>query len=255
MSSAEWPLEPIDTSPSPCSAERVLFDLIFDLDDTLIASFEAYSDCHRRVAGVLGWPQLEDADLVIYDRDFPSTLTRHYPGRDVSIFIETWRREMVAFPTAPIAGVAAALLELRARGHHLWVVTSRAREHLALRMQQGGLDEAWFDGVFAFDDQPAPKPDPRCFEPVWRRCRPTGVAHKPALYVGDRGGDGEAAQAAGIAFVAVRTGPEVRHGFPSGLRERDVLDDVTQLVQWLDTHGESVASEQLRALSSVLSHE
>jgi phosphoglycolate phosphatase len=123
-------------------------------------------------------------------------------------------------------------------------VTSRAREHLALRMQQGGLDETWFEGVFAYDEQPAPKPDPRCFEPVWLKVQRPGLSLKPAIYVGDRRGDGEAARAAGIAFVAVLTGPEVMHGFPFDLHARDVLDDVTHLVEWLDTHGASVALQQ-----------
>ena len=86
-----------------------------------------------------------------------------------------------------IVGACDALEQLRARGHSLWIVTKRSRSRLAQRMNQAGLAPSLFTGIFAYEDQPASKPDPRCFEPVWRalgRCTP-----EHSVYVGDRADD------------------------------------------------------------------
>jgi phosphoglycolate phosphatase len=124
----------------------------------------------------------------------------------------------------------------------LWLVTSRRRKNLALRLRQARIDESWFAGLYTADEQPAQKPDPRCFEPVWAAlvACPGHPEMAPAIYVGDRAGDHAAASAAGIPFLAVLTGPEVRQGFPGDLDERFVVEDATHIPRWLDEHGQGL---------------
>jgi phosphoglycolate phosphatase len=134
--------------------------------------------------------------------------------------------------------VIAALGELRSRGAELWIVTSRSRRHLARRMQEGGLVFDWFRGVFAREDQPRQKPHPDCFEPVWGAlgARP-GDANLRVVFVGDRESDRRAAAAADIPFLAVRTGPEVRLGFPIDVAAEHVVDTAALVPDWLVRHG------------------
>jgi len=91
----------------------------------------------------------------------------------------------------------------------------RSRYHTAMATNRGGtipmlvehfsLDE-WFDVVVGIHDVPRPKPAPdmllHCLERL-------GVEPSAALYVGDSPTDLEAAEAAGIPFVAV--GESIAH--------------------------------------------
>jgi phosphoglycolate phosphatase len=215
--------------------------IIFDLDDTLIESFSGYSRVHRLTARALGLPELSLDELVPYDVDFTRTLCRQYghlAGFDAERFVAEWDRIADDHPYRAIDGVIDALERLRARGAELWIVTSRSRRRLAQRMLEGGLSFDWFRGVFPREQQPQQKPHPGCFEPVWEQLgvRP-GASGLRVLFVGDREGDRRAAVAAEVPFLAVRTGPEVRLGFPRGVADEHVLDTAALLPDWLEHNG------------------
>lgn len=215
--------------------------VIFDLDDTLIGSFEGYSLVHRKAARVLGLPELSHEELAPYTIDFPTTLQAQYghlPGFDTEVFIAEWDRIADEHPYEAIAGVKDALCRLREEGRELWIVTSRSRRRLAQRMAEGGIPFDWFRGVFPREDQPRQKPHPDCFEPIWRVLgkRP-GHPELRVLFVGDRVDDQRAAGAAGIPFVAVRSGPEAKMGFPSEIVAGHVVDTAAEIPEWLSRYG------------------
>ena len=106
----------------------------------------------------------------------------------------------------------------------------RSRSRLDQRMREAELARELFDGIFADEDQPFSKPDPRCFEPVWAALG--GKRPEQAIYVGDRHDDLLAARGAGLTFVGVRTGPEL-HGFAEHPPEH-VLDSAAVLPSWLE---------------------
>ncbi len=207
--------------------------LIFDLDDTLIESFPAYVAIHQRVARELGWRVPSRAELVHYGPTWEATLERLWPSCSLEPFLARYEEIAEEHPYPAVLGVPQALEGLRAAGHSLWIVTKRSRLRLDQRMRQAGLSRELFAGIFADEDQPASKPDPRCFEPVWQTLGER--VHGRAIYVGDRADDLAAAEAAGITFVGVCTGPE--HGDASFLhrlpRER-VLDSAAALPAWLE---------------------
>ncbi|MFV8751029.1 HAD family hydrolase [Nannocystaceae bacterium ST9] len=204
--------------------------LIFDLDDTLIESFPEYARLHQRVARELGWPVPTREALVHYANTWEETLAGLFPERELAAFFEHVERVVHEHPYRALAGVVETLGDLRARGHSLWIVTKRSRARLEQRMREAQLDRELFAGIFAHEDQPVGKPDPRCFEPVWRALG--GPRPEQSIYVGDRHDDRLAAQAAGLTFVGVRTGPEP-HGFASHPREH-VLDSAADLPRWLE---------------------
>jgi phosphoglycolate phosphatase-like HAD superfamily hydrolase len=204
--------------------------IILDLDDTLIESFPTYVRLHQRVAAELGLPVPTDDELIPYGPSWEETLTALWPTLDLAAFVRRYDELAGDHPYPAVPGAAAALSSLRAAGHSLWIVTKRSRRRLAVRLAQAGLVASLFDGIFPAEDQPALKPDPSCFAPVWRAL---GAQPASAVYVGDRYEDRLAAEAAGIRFVAVLTGPEVRRGFPGDLPASAVLATVAGLPAWL----------------------
>ncbi len=207
--------------------------LIFDLDDTLIESFPGYVSLHQGIARELGWREPSVDELSHYGPTWHETLRGFWPNTDLTPFLERFDQLAHSVVYQPFVGSIEALHELRARGHELFIVTKRSSARLARRLAQAGIDPEWFGGIYPADHGPAAKPDPRCFEPVWERIawRPDGSPG--AVYVGDRNEDRIAARAAGIPFVAVRTGPETRRGFP-GDEEPHVIDSIAEFPRWLE---------------------
>ncbi len=206
-------------------------DLIFDLDDTLIESFPSYARLHRALATELGWRVPSVHDLIEYGPDWRGTLERLWPDHDVDLFMDRYAQRMGEHPYGPVPGAAHALERLGLRGHRLWIVTKRDRLRLMQRLHEAEIPGSMFRGIFCNDDVPEPKPSPRCFEPIEQT-----LGHAPArpIYVGDRQDDRLAAEAAGIEFVAVCTGPEQALGFPYDHPPSHVLPSVRSLPAWLD---------------------
>jgi phosphoglycolate phosphatase len=209
--------------------------LIFDLDDTLVRSFPSYVALNQRVAADLGWTVPTVEELVPYGSDWVDTLSRLFPARDLELFMTRYQAVAHEHPVEAVPGAVATLRGLRARDHALFIVTKRDTSRLAVRLAEAGVEEDLFDGIFPRELQPATKPDPRCFEPVWSVLGVTTGGHLSPLpiYVGDRDEDRLAANGAGIRFIAVKTGPEVSLGFPHGVHATHVLDSVADLPEWL----------------------
>jgi phosphoglycolate phosphatase len=200
--------------------------VIFDLDDTLIESFPTYARLHQKVAAEMGLPVPSREDLVTYGATWEETLAALWPGADLAAFIRRYDEIANDHPYPAIAGAPAALATLRAAGHSLWIVTKRSRRRLYDRLGQAQIPVALFDGIFPAEDQPRTKPSPECFTPVW-----AALGERPAasVYVGDRHEDRHAAEAAGIGFYAVLTGPEVSRGFPGDLPADSIMASVAEL--------------------------
>jgi phosphoglycolate phosphatase-like HAD superfamily hydrolase len=206
--------------------------VIFDLDDTLIESFPTYARLHQKVAAELGLPVPSREALVTYGATWEDTLAALWPGADLAAFIRRYDEIANDHPYPAIAGAPGALAALRALGHSLWIVTKRSRRRLFDRLAQAQIPTALFDGIFPAEDQPRTKPSPECFTPVWQAL---GERSPAAVYVGDRHEDRHAAEAAGIGFYAVLTGPEVSRGFPGDLPAHAIMTSVAELPARLGT--------------------
>lgn len=127
-------------------------------------------------------------------------------------------------PAVPLAPLMA---DLRGRGLRLGVMTNdaeaAARAHLA---QQGVLDA--FDFIAGFDSGHGAKPDP---EPLLAFADATGIAPARIAMVGDSLHDLRAGRAAGMATVAVLTGPAQAADLAQ--HADAVLPDIGHLPAWL----------------------
>jgi phosphoglycolate phosphatase len=143
--------------------------LIFDLDDTIIESFPGYVSLHQRVARDLGWRVPDEDELIHYGPTWEATVARMWPNVDLTSFFHRFEQILESVVYGAIDGALEALEKLRDRGHRQFIVTKRSSRRLSLRLSQAGVETHWFDGIFPADHGPAPKPDPRCFDPVWEK--------------------------------------------------------------------------------------
>lgn len=208
--------------------------VLFDLDDTLIASTPAFFATLRRTAAALGLPEPDAEALSVEFPSWPERVAHLFPGVAFERFDAHYRRLVEEIPFEPIRGAAEALRRLRPRP--LGIVTNRARALCGLRMRQGGVPEDLFEFVLTLEDLPAAKPDPGALAPalVRLRERDPGLAPEEVLYVGDRVLDARAAAGAGVGFVAVLTGVETAAAFrAAGVPEARILASVAELPELL----------------------
>ncbi len=206
-------------------------NLIFDLDDTLIASFPQYAAMHQRIATELGLrvPSLDE--LADYRTTWTETLAHYWPDTSLEPFLARYEEVADEYVYPAIDGILAAMHTLREREHRLWIVTKRSSRRLSARMQAAGVEESLFEGIFPLEQQPVTKPDPRCFEPVWDALG--GRAVEESLYVGDRREDMLAARAAGMNFLGVRSGPEQGKTFGADTPNTHILESAADVPDWL----------------------
>lgn len=128
-------------------------------------------------------------------------------------------------------GVNKTLNSLKEK-YNLYILTKRSRIFLDLRLAQSGIDLSAIQKIFTSEEMVFQKPDPRAFdvlEPHLGELR-----REQVLYIGDHLGDMQAAQGAGLKFVAVLTGYFTRQEFKAqGLSDEWIIDDVSQLPEWL----------------------
>lgn len=208
--------------------------VLFDLDDTLIASTPAFFATLRRTARELGLPEPGDDALAVEFVSWPERVAHLFPGVSFELFDAHYRGLVETVPFGPIDGAVRALERLVPRP--LGVVTNRARALCALRMRQGGVPPDLFRFVLTLEDLPAAKPDPQALAPAVARLRAElpGLASGEVTYVGDRVIDARAAAGAGVSFVAVLTGQDDAPAFrAAGVPDERMLPSVAALPELL----------------------
>jgi phosphoglycolate phosphatase len=178
------------------------YDLaIFDFDGTLADSFPFFLTVHNRLARKHGFAEVAEHEV----EGLRGLATRELAARSglpawkLPIVARDFMAHMQAAEPVPLfAGVAEALREARARGLRLALVTSNSRENVSRTL--GDSLVALFDPVDCGASMFGKASRLR------RVLRRLGVDAARAIYVGDQTADGEAAQAAGMAFGAVAWG-------------------------------------------------
>lgn len=209
--------------------------VVFDLDDTLIASTPGYLATMRRTAAELG---LAEPDVQASLRPFSSwreAVEALFPDVSFVKFSQHYQTLVKEIPYRAVDGAVEALEALR-HNRLLGIVTNRERRLCALRMEQAGISAQLFDFIFTAEDLPAAKPHPRSLEPAFKALNGHGrtIQAQDVIYVGDRVQDGQAAQGAGSVFVGVLTGVDTASDFSDAGFARDtILSSVRELPTYL----------------------
>jgi phosphoglycolate phosphatase len=105
--------------------------------------------------------------------------------------------------------VPDAVAALKERGMRLGIVSTKYRRRIEKILDRDGLLSS-FDTIIGGDDVTRHKLDP---QPIHMALASLGVPVDKAVYVGDSLPDAQAAQAAGVRFVAALSGTTELHEF------------------------------------------
>jgi pyrophosphatase PpaX len=208
--------------------------LLFDLDGTLVDTLDLILTCFRHafrthvgaippddalIAGI-GTPLLTQLAGFVPDAALRDAMIATYRSHQ----LEHHDRLVREFP-----GAYDTLAALRARGHPIGVVTSKA-EALAHRALAFARLDALMDVVIGVESSTRHKPDP---EPVYVALQALGRSAREAIFVGDSPHDIGAGNAAGVVTVAATWGPFSRATLESA-RPTHIIDDIRHLPTLLD---------------------
>lgn len=191
----------------------------FDLDMTLVDSRPGIAATYRELTARTGVYVDADAAVSRLGPPLRHELRRWFPADQVEAAVEAYRELYPSYaitPSVALPGAARALVEVRARGWRVVVVTSKIGRLARLHLDHLGfaVDELAGD-LFAEEKATAL------------------VAQGVQLYVGDHVADMTAARVAGVPGVGVATGPcpaeELRRAGADV-----VLDDLTGFPAALD---------------------
>jgi pyrophosphatase PpaX len=179
--------------------------VLFDFDGTIVDSGAMILASFRHATRTVLEREIPDAELAaavggstIYDQ------MRAFDAGRVEELVAVYREHNTPLHADLVAfeGMRDLLVDLRAEGRRLGIVTAKRRRTVDLAF--GVLDlEPLFDAVVTADDTTRHKPDA---EPVREALRRLGARADEAAFVGDSPFDVGAGKAAGVFAVGVSWG-------------------------------------------------
>jgi len=183
--------------------------ILFDLDGTLVDSYEAITDSLNTALRHFGRePRAPAAIRKMVGHGLESLVARALQDETlaeegVSVFRARYK-EIYADKTYLLPGVAGTLHRLRDRGMRMGVCSNKPSYFGRPILDRLGIGPC-FELVLGPDLTSRPKPDP---EMLTRALRDLEADPAEALYVGDMGLDVVSGHAAGLSVALVATGSE-----------------------------------------------
>ncbi|HXI02824.1 MAG TPA: HAD-IA family hydrolase, partial [Candidatus Saccharimonadales bacterium] len=180
--------------------------IVFDLDGTLIDSYEAITDSLNAALRAADLPPMKvDAVRGMVGMGLETLIARamgeERVAEGVRVFREHYDRVCVA-GTSVLPEVAETLDALHRRGYRM-AVASNKPAHFGWRLLEGLHLRRFMTCVLGPDVVANRKPHP---EMVFRAMREMQTGTRDTLYVGDMDVDVETARAAGVPVIVVPTG-------------------------------------------------
>lgn len=210
--------------------------IIHDWDDTIIASYNSYSNFYIDGAKEFGFPEpdveqirnawgkpirvimsiawnisLDDADQ-LYDK-----------------YIEFVNTNIDRYPIKVFPGVNSALSKIKESGVILGIVTSGdSEEHMRMKHPK---ETKYHDFIYGPDVNKYYKPDPRVFDQTFSFLKKYKIDEKSSLYIGDGLHDYAAARDRGMDFIAVTTGTMDKVDFlNAGLDKNKIFNSFSEVI-------------------------
>ncbi|NRQ38804.1 HAD family hydrolase [Nonomuraea sp. NN258] len=191
--------------------------MVIDVDDTLCLTEAVCFELENEVLSRLGRrPMSRAVHLSTWGMPLLDAMRERSPGLDPAAFTAAYRLVLRDYVRAGRLDVIAeenlaALDVLLAEGRRLMLLTSRTEEEMEHLLAPehalaGRLTAAYHAGNTLFR-----KPDPRAFDVL---LADTGLRPDECVYVGDSPGDAQAANGAGLPFIAcMQSGIRQAHDF------------------------------------------
>ncbi len=181
--------------------------ILFDHDDTLVATIQAKWAHHKYLAKTFYGKELSDEEIRPHWGKPLSLLIQLLYGTDD---VNTAMAHNVAtrkdFPKRLFEDTLPTLSFLRHIGKKIGLVTATTRSSLDHDLDTLKIPKSLFDHIQTEEDTLFHKPDSRVFEPALRWLTEEGISSQDVLYVGDTYNDMKAALGAGFHFIGVGTG-------------------------------------------------
>jgi len=180
--------------------------ILLDLDGTVIDSVALIRESHRHAVRTVLGEEWEDERLVAnVGRPLQEQMAAFAPDRSEELYrvYREWNHANTAALLLPYPDIEDALVELRAAGRRLGIVTSKSRDAVDLAWEVLPALRELFDVVVAAEDSGRHKPAP---DPVLAALERLGADPRGACYVGDSPFDVESGRAARVAAIGVTWG-------------------------------------------------
>lgn len=205
MIPADNPLTSADTRPAADVRPVVVLDLDGTIADTIPLILASYRHAFEAVVGQVP-PEAELRSWI--GQPLIRTFRAGWPAQADELFATyvAWNRAHTAELIRRYEGVTEVLADLAAAGVRVAVATSKMRDIAATCTELIGA-APYLSALVGLEDTSEHKPDPA---PLLEALARVGGTPAGATYVGDAVVDVLAAQAAGMASVAVTWGAETR---------------------------------------------
>ena len=189
---------------------------IFDFDFTLADSSRGIVDCVCCALGELGFAAPSEESIVQTIGLSLAETFRNLTGETDSELAKEFARHFhqradlkMDSLTVIYDSVPSVMRSLRAVDLRTGIVTTKLHYRIKSILAANNLEDL-FDVIVGADDVAKTKPDP---EGLFLALQQLGGSATSAVYVGDHIVDAEAAEKAGIPFIAVLTGKHLRDAF------------------------------------------
>ena len=223
----------------PTLDQARLRGIIFDLDGTLIDSYDAIADSlNTALGGLSRGPLPVEQVRSMVGRGLETLIEQALGGPEggatpdavaQAVLIFRRRYDLICVEqTTLLPGVGATLTTLHGRGYRMCVATNKPSyfaKRLLDALSVGGL----FDTVLGPDLVEYPKPHPAMVKAAMQAMR---LTQRETLYVGDMEIDVQTARAAGLAVIVMPTGSRDAETLRRAGADL-VVSDFSSLLEWL----------------------
>lgn len=205
--------------------------IIFDFDDTILATFESRAPCVIQAAADFGFTiSMEDMRRV-WGKPFQEMIYSLMPTVDYWTWYEYYRLVMARNQPKLNPGAREIAAYLKGLGLHIAVVSSSSKPLVKQDLEAVGL-LSLMDSIWGHEDSVYHKPDPRVLAPILNSLAELSISKDDCVYIGDSMRDYLVARGNGILFFAVTTGHEKPEVFlESGLNEEYIFPTLSKLLE------------------------
>ncbi len=189
--------------------------VVFDFDDTLLATFNSRRQVLIRTASEFGFELSSSKIAAEWGRPFESLIAHLVPEVPFRSFYEAYKRNLMRTAPEVLDGAHGLLSKLRRENIPCYVVTSGDYFLARHDLRAAGLWK-YINRLWSSSHSRAHKPDPRVMDGVRTVFRRAGWSPDEIVSVGDSLRDMRVAVANGFVFYAVVTGREKAQDFVRG---------------------------------------
>ena len=178
--------------------------VIFDLDGTLIDSSEGVIEATNYALAQMGLPIREPSEITPYIGYPLETMFADFtdaPFSELARHFQVRAKETVVAATEALPWASETIYLLHDKGYTLAIATTKIRTHIDLILDKCGWRD-YFKATVGGDEVVHVKPAPDAFRLALERLR---AVPEYTVVVGDTVNDVDAAKAAGLPVVAVKS--------------------------------------------------